>query len=124
VPGCPAVDYRDPKTLGAVETLLQDARRALHERDVMVVDQMPTTGNSVVAAVLGLAVFVVYASVRAFWGSAYYVPNYHYFDPVLLTVRQRVVRTGRRPLRRLVGQVPVVDTRWQSSRCRSCWGSD
>ncbi|WP_299556602.1 hypothetical protein [uncultured Mycolicibacterium sp.] len=30
---------------------------------------------------LGLAAFVIYATVRAFWGSAYYVPEYHYLTP-------------------------------------------
>jgi hypothetical protein len=30
---------------------------------------------------LGLAMFVIYATIRAFWGSAYYVPQYHYLTP-------------------------------------------
>ena len=30
---------------------------------------------------LGLATFVVYATIRAFWGSAYFVPQYHYLSP-------------------------------------------
>jgi hypothetical protein len=30
---------------------------------------------------LGLAAFIIYATIRAFWGSAYYVPEYHYLSP-------------------------------------------
>jgi hypothetical protein len=30
---------------------------------------------------LGLAAFIIYATVRAFWGSAYWVPQYHYLTP-------------------------------------------
>ena len=30
---------------------------------------------------LGLAAFVIYATVRAFWGSAYWVDQYHYLTP-------------------------------------------
>ena len=30
---------------------------------------------------LGLAAFVVYATIRAFWGSAYWVEDYHYLTP-------------------------------------------
>lgn len=30
---------------------------------------------------LGLAAFVIYATVRAFWGSAYWVADYHYLTP-------------------------------------------
>ena len=30
---------------------------------------------------LGLMTFVVYATIRSFWGSAYYVPEYHYLSP-------------------------------------------
>ena len=30
---------------------------------------------------LGLAAFVIYATVRAFWGAAYWVPEYHYLTP-------------------------------------------
>jgi hypothetical protein len=30
---------------------------------------------------LGLATFVVYATIRSFWGSAYYVEEYHYLSP-------------------------------------------
>jgi hypothetical protein len=30
---------------------------------------------------LGLATFVIYATVRAFWGSAYWVDKYHYLTP-------------------------------------------
>ena len=30
---------------------------------------------------LGLATFVIYATTRAFWRSAYYVPEYHYLSP-------------------------------------------
>jgi len=30
---------------------------------------------------LGLAAFVVYATIRAFWGGAYWVPQYHYLTP-------------------------------------------
>ena len=30
---------------------------------------------------LGLAAFVIYATVRAFWGGAYWVPQYHYLTP-------------------------------------------
>lgn len=30
---------------------------------------------------LGLMTFVVYATIRSFWGSAYYVPQYHYLSP-------------------------------------------
>lgn len=30
---------------------------------------------------IGLAAFIVYATVRAFWGSAYWVPEYHYLTP-------------------------------------------
>lgn len=30
---------------------------------------------------LGLAAFIVYATVRAFWGSAYWVDKYHYLTP-------------------------------------------
>ena len=30
---------------------------------------------------LGLLTFVVYATIRSFWGSAYYVPEYHYLSP-------------------------------------------
>ncbi|TCP55164.1 hypothetical protein EV191_102376 [Tamaricihabitans halophyticus] len=31
--------------------------------------------------VLGLAFFVIYSTIRAFWGSAYYVPEYNYLTP-------------------------------------------
>jgi len=34
-----------------------------------------------VANAVGLATFVVYATIRSFWGSAYYVPQYHYLSP-------------------------------------------
>ena len=30
---------------------------------------------------LGLMTFVVYATIRSFWGSAYYVPEHHYLSP-------------------------------------------
>jgi hypothetical protein len=30
---------------------------------------------------LGLAAFIIYATVRAFWGSDYWVPQYHYLTP-------------------------------------------
>jgi hypothetical protein len=30
---------------------------------------------------LGLATFIIYATVRAFWGSAYWVEDYHYLTP-------------------------------------------
>ncbi|WP_343600308.1 hypothetical protein [Mycobacterium sp.] len=30
---------------------------------------------------LGLAAFIVYATIRAFWGSGYWVPRYHYLTP-------------------------------------------
>ena len=30
---------------------------------------------------LGLAAFVIYATIRAFWGSAYWVEDYHYLTP-------------------------------------------
>jgi hypothetical protein len=30
---------------------------------------------------IGLAAFIIYATVRAFWGSAYWVPDYHYLTP-------------------------------------------
>jgi hypothetical protein len=33
------------------------------------------------ANALGLATFVVYATIRSFWGSAYYVEQYHYLSP-------------------------------------------
>ena len=33
------------------------------------------------ANALGLATFVVYATIRSFWGSAYYVDQYHYLSP-------------------------------------------
>jgi hypothetical protein len=33
------------------------------------------------ANALGLATFVVYATIRALWGSAYYVDEYHYLSP-------------------------------------------
>lgn len=30
---------------------------------------------------IGLAAFIIYATIRAFWGSAYWVPEYHYLTP-------------------------------------------
>ena len=33
------------------------------------------------ATFIGLMIFVVYATIRSFWGSAYYVPEYHYLTP-------------------------------------------
>lgn len=30
---------------------------------------------------IGLDAFIIYATIRAFWGSAYWVPEYHYLTP-------------------------------------------
>ena len=75
------------------------------------------------AAVLGLAVFVVYASVRAFWGSAYYVPDYHYLTPFYSPCVSASCEPGAAHFGVWLGEFRG-GYRWQSSRCRSCWGSD
>jgi hypothetical protein len=94
-----------PQNAGGRRTLLQDARRALHERDAWWWSTRCRPPGKVVAAVLGLAVFVVYASVRAFWGSAYYVPDYHYLTR--FTHRASARRANRAP--------PTSASGWASS---------
>lgn len=55
---------------------------------------------------LGLAVFIVYATVRAFWGSAYWVPEYHYLTPFYSPCVSTACAPGSSHLGQWVGALP------------------
>ncbi|KKW66192.1 hypothetical protein ABQE57_01895 [Mycolicibacterium elephantis] len=62
---------------------------------------MPTVWTN-----LGLAAFVIYATVRAFWGSAYYVSDYHYLTPFYSPCISTACEPGSSHLGQWVGDLP------------------
>ena len=61
---------------------------------------------------LGLAAFVIYATMRAFWGSDYWVADYHYLTPFYSPCVEQGLRAGSQPLR------PVPARRVVAARTR------
>jgi hypothetical protein len=55
---------------------------------------------------LGLGAFVVYATVRAFWGSAYWVEDYHYLTPFYSPCVSASCAEGARHFGTWVGELP------------------
>ncbi|MUL82598.1 MULTISPECIES: hypothetical protein [unclassified Mycolicibacterium] len=55
---------------------------------------------------LGLATFVVYATVRAFWGSAYWVADYHYLTPFYSPCVSTACAPGSSHFGQWVGELP------------------
>lgn len=55
---------------------------------------------------LGLSVFIVYATIRAFWGSAYYVEKYHYLTPFYSPCVSASCVEGARHFGTWVGELP------------------
>ncbi len=55
---------------------------------------------------LGLAAFVIYATVRAFWGSAYWVEDYHYLTPFYSPCISTACAPGSSHLGQWVGELP------------------
>jgi hypothetical protein len=55
---------------------------------------------------LGFATFVIYATVRAFWGSAYYVADYHYLTPFYSPCVSASCVDGARHFGTWVGELP------------------
>lgn len=62
---------------------------------------MPTVWTN-----LGLAAFVIYATIRAFWGSAYYVSDYHYLTPFYSPCISTACEPGSSHLGQWVGDLP------------------
>src|SRR5438094_2608600 len=55
---------------------------------------------------LGLATFIIYATVRAFWGSAYWVNDYHYLTPFYSPCISTSCDPGARHFGAWVGDLP------------------
>ncbi len=55
---------------------------------------------------LGLAAFVVYATIRAFWGSAYWVEDYHYLTPFYSPCVSTACAPGSSHFGQWVGELP------------------
>ncbi|EUA16170.1 succinate dehydrogenase membrane subunit SdhD1 domain protein [Mycobacterium xenopi 4042] len=71
---------------------------------------------------LGLSVFVIYATIRAFWGSAYYVEDYHYLTPFYSPCVSASCVEGAGTLAPGLANCHG-SFRWRSYRCRFCWRS-
>ena len=69
---------------------------------------------------LGFAAFIIYATMRAFWGSGYLVAEIPLPDAVLLAVRQHVVRAGRQPPLAAGSATSRGGFRWERWYYRSC----
>lgn len=55
---------------------------------------------------LGLSAFIIYATVRAFWGSAYWVPEYHYLTPFYSPCVSTACAPGSSHFGTFVGELP------------------
>lgn len=55
---------------------------------------------------LGLAAFVIYATIRAFWGSAYWVADYHYLTPFYSPCVSTACAPGSSHFGQWVGDLP------------------
>jgi hypothetical protein len=55
---------------------------------------------------LGLSAFIIYATVRAFWGSAYWVEDYHYLTPFYSPCVSASCEAGARHFGTWVGELP------------------